>query len=205
MGGTEEPDTIELAPQSMSSKPISPVVDDDDDDDARARTPPRTGLRVRGVVAFDPLGRRRRAGDEATDHSPPDLEVSAPVTTKHDVSLIAHMQMKINLPVAGPTSRHSTTYTHSRVPSRTGAHSSLTCDVDVRVATHSPGRSGGVNSNGTISEDTNSTGDFLVIWLLAFGFSATASIVALLASVDAVKSSEGFDNPTRFLARTRTT
>ena len=204
MGGTEEPDTTELAPQSMSSKPISPVVDDDDDDDARARTP-RTGLRVSGVVAFDPLRRRRRAGDEATDHSPPDLEVSAPATTKHDISLIAHMQIQINLPVAGPTSRHSTTYTHSRVPSRTGAHSSLTCDVDVRVATHSPGRSGGVNSNGTISEDTNSTGDFLVIWLLAFGFSATASIVALLASVDAVKSSEGFDNPTRFLARTRTT
>ena len=79
MGGTEEPDTTELAPQSMSSKPISPVVDDDDDDDARARTPPRTGLRVSGVVAFDPLRRRRRAGDEATDHSPPDLEVSAPV------------------------------------------------------------------------------------------------------------------------------
>ena len=79
MGGTDEPDTIELAPQSMSSKPISPVVDDDDDDDdARARTP-RTGLRVSGVVAFDPLRRRRRAGDEATDHSPLDLEVSAPV------------------------------------------------------------------------------------------------------------------------------
>ena len=84
------------------------------------------------------------------------------------ISLIAHMQIKINLPVAGPTSRHSTTYTHSRVPSRTGAHSSLTCDVDVRVATHSPGRSGGVNSNGTISEDTNSTGDFFRD--LAFGF-----------------------------------
>jgi hypothetical protein len=78
VGGTDEPDTTELAPQSMSSKPISPVVDDDDDD-ARARTPPRTGLRVSGVVALDPLRRRRRAGDEATDHSPPDLEVSAPV------------------------------------------------------------------------------------------------------------------------------
>ena len=87
MGGTEEPYTIELAPQSMSSRPISPVVDDDDDDDTRARTP-RTGLRVSGVVAFDPLRRLRRAGDEATDHSPPDLEVSAPVNkTRHQSSV----------------------------------------------------------------------------------------------------------------------
>ena len=33
-----------------------------------------------------PVDAEATAGDEATDHSPPDLEVSAPVTTKHDIS-----------------------------------------------------------------------------------------------------------------------
>ena len=135
----------ELAPQSISS----PAMRDDDDDE----DPGRDGLIADGVIADGVIDdgvvdaevidgvidaprtrsrarvlRRRRAGDEATDHSPPEGSTG-------------NSRMR---PEAGPTSRHSTKNSRLRPSSPAlGAHSRRISEDVVDVATHSPGRAGG--------------------------------------------------------------
>lgn len=193
----------ELAPQSISS----PAMRDDDDDE----DPGRDGLIADGVIAdgviddgvvdaevidgvidAPPKGsrarvlRRRRAGDEATDHSPPEGSTG-------------NSRMR---PEAGPTSRHSTKNSRSRPSSPAlGAHSRRISEDVVDVATHSPGRAGGVRSNGTISEPSSGAfWDFWVFW----DFPLAGGAGAVAGSVNPTKTSEGADVPTRFLALTVT-
>ena len=194
----------ELAPQSISSP--GPTRDDDDDEDDPTRAGRDglidglidVGLIEDGVVVVDGEAdgedapststargffRRRRAGDEATDHSPPSSAPESPGNVRKRP--------------AGPTSRHSTKKSRRRPssPAR-GAHSSRISEDVVRVATHSPGRAGGVRSNGTISEPSSDVWDFLGF----LDFSAERGA----GSVVPTRTSEGADVPTRFLALTVT-
>ena len=69
------------------------------------------------------------------------------------------------------------------------------------MATHSPGRAGGVRSNGTISEPSSGAfWDFWVFW----DFPVAGGAGAVAGSVNPTKTSEGADVPTRFLALTVT-
>ena len=207
----------ELTPQSISSPATRD--DDDDEDPARAR---RDGLIDDGLIDDGVIDdgvvddgvdapptsrarvpRRRRAGDEATDHSPPS-EVSTPESRFPESTGTSRKRP------AGPTSRHSTKNSRRRPSSPTlGAHSRRISEDVVRVATHSPGRAGGVRSNGTISDPSSdpSSEPFRVFWVFWFFWDfplAGGGAGAGAGSVEPTKTSEGADVPTRFLALTVT-